>query len=504
MNRHRFLLVCLGLAAGGLVPARAEERNAWPFAVQQRSPAGQITSTTALGPLFFEKNLPDGGRSRGFRPFYLERTDSSGRIVESSSLYPLFTYRGDAESYNWSVFNLINRSGLQPGASPQLQPHQPERFAVWPFYFSRQTGDPATSYRGLLPIAGEIKDFYGYDRIAWILFPLYTEVDKRGARTTLAPWPFLRVTRGTETGFAIWPLFGWRERPGQFQNRYVLWPLIWNNTLQPSPEAPEGTPPTRQIGALPLYSREKNADFTNENFLWPFFGRTARTAPYRYDETRYLWPFLVQGRGDERRVNRWGPFYTHSVIKGYDKTWIGWPLWRQGKWEADGLAQTKTQFLFFLYFSVEQRSLTNPAAAPAEKVHLWPLLSAWDNGAGRRQFQFPSPLEVFFPNNDAIRDNWTPLFALFRYSQNAPGETRGSLLWDGITWETSAREARADFHLGPLLSVRSQSSARRIALLNGLIGIRRAPGERNWRFFWLDFPGTSAKLSPGATAPTIR
>jgi hypothetical protein len=52
--------------------------------------------------------------------------------------------------------------------------------------------------------------------------------------------------------------------------------------------------------------------------------------------------------------------------------------------------------------------------------------------------------------------------------------------------------------------VRSQSSASRIALLNGLLGIRRAPGERTWRFFWLDFSGNSATFFPGATAPSIR
>ena len=160
--------------------------------------------------------------------------------------------------------------------------------------------------------------------------------------------------------------------------------------------------------------------------------------------------------------------------------------------------------LYFLYASVEQRSLSNPNAAPAEKVHLWPLLSAWDNGAGRRQYQFPSPLEVFFPGNDLVRQTWTPLFALYRYDERAPGEARTSLLWDGVTWETSAREARAEFHLGPLLSVQSHAAAHRIALLNGVIGIRRNSGERTWRLFWLDFPGISPKLSPTAPATTDR
>ena len=26
----------------------------------------------------------------------------------------------------------------------------------------------------------------------------------------------------------------------------------------------------------------------------------------------------LQGRGDDRLVNRWGPFYTHSIAKGID------------------------------------------------------------------------------------------------------------------------------------------------------------------------------------------
>jgi hypothetical protein len=499
MNR-RHLLACLGLAAAWLAPLRAEERNAWPGPVRQLNAAGEVISTTVVGPLFFSKQLPEGGHASGFRPFYIERTNSAGSIAESASLYPLFSYRADDESYTWTVFNLINRSGLQPGASPKLRATYDEKFAIWPFYFSKQTGDPATSYRGLLPIGGSVKSFFGYDRISWVLFPLYVEVDKNDAHTVLAPWPFLRFTSGAEQGFAFWPLGGWRDRPGEFKRRYALWPLIWNHTLYPHDDATAGTPPTRQVGFIPFYTREKSADFVNVNFVWPFFGYTEKTAPFHYHETRYLWPFLVQGNGDDRRVNRWGPFYTHSVIKGYDKTWIGWPFWRQAKWEADNLAQTKTQFLFFLYWSIEQRSLTNPNATPAEKTHLWPFISAWDNGAGHRQFQIPSPLEVFFPNNDLVRQTWTPLFALYRYDQRAPGNVRNSLLWDGVTWEHNQAAQTAEFHLGPILSVQRKPSERRIAIGNGLFGAKRAAGERSWRFFWLDFPPKPATIPTAATA----
>ena len=499
---HRHLLACLGLAAGWLAPARAEERNAWPATVKQVNDQGQVVSTTAAGPLFFSKPLPEGGRASGLRPFYIQRTQPSGLVVEAACLYPLFVYRADDEAYSWTVFNLINGSGLRPGTSPKLHSSKDDKFAVWPFYFSRQTGDPATSYRGLLPIGGSIKSFYGYDRISWVLFPLYVEVDQKEAHTVLAPWPFLRFTSGAEQGFAFWPLFGWRDRPGVFQRRYALWPLIWNHTLYPRDDAPAGTAPTRQVGFIPFYTREKSADFVNVNFVWPFFGYTEKTAPFHYHETRYFWPFLVQGNGDDRRINRWGPFYTHSVIKGYDKTWIGWPLWRDAKWEADNLAQRRTQFLFFLYWSLEQRSLSNPQAAPAGKTHLWPLFSAWDNGAGRRQVQIPSPLEVFFPNNDLVRQTWTPLFALYRYDHRAPGNVRTSLLWDGVTWEHNDAQQRAEFHLGPILSVQRNAAERRIAFGNGLFGAKRAAGERGWRLFWLDFPSKTATVP--TAAPTTR
>ena len=198
IRRH---LAYLGLTAAMLAPVRAEEHNAWPVRVVQTDPAGQATSTGWAGPLFFEKPNAAGGHDAGFRPFYIEHTDATGRRTEISCLYPLFTYRADSDAYVWSVFNLVNRYGRAKGSAPELAKVNHDRFDIWPFYFSRNTGDPATSHRGLFPIFGDVKGFMGYDRFAWVLLPLYAEVDKRGYHTTLAPWPFLRVTTGAEKGF---------------------------------------------------------------------------------------------------------------------------------------------------------------------------------------------------------------------------------------------------------------------------------------------------------------
>jgi len=191
--------------------------------------------------------------------------------------------------------------------------------------------------------------------------------------------------------------------------------------------------------------------------------------------------------------------YTHSIIKGYDKTWVLWPLFRHAEWQEAGIAQEKDQFLIFLFWSQTQRSLTNPAAAPANKTHLWPLFSSWDNGAGRRQVQVLSPLEIFFPTNDVVRQLYTPLFALYRYDRSDPAAYRHSLLWNAVTYRRSA--TGKEFHLGPLFSVQSGVETQRIALGNGLIGLTRRPGERVWRPFLFDFSRKTNNKSAGAPPP---
>jgi len=309
----------------------------------------------------------------------------------------------------------------------------------------------------------------GFDRLSWAPFPLYVETVKKGTHVTYVPWPVVKVIQGSENGFALWPLFGVTTGPAPARHSFFLWPLIWDNTLEPRPDAPEGAAPGTEFGFLPFYTRETAPGMISENYLWPFFGYTERTLPYRYSERRYFWPFFVQGHGDDRLVNRWGPFYTHSDIKGTDTTWVGWPLWHRKTWVDGDIRQTKTQFFYFVYWSLDEASVSRPAAAPAYKRHLWPLLSVWDNGAGSRQVQFPSPLEVFFPDNPDMRETWTPLFSIYRYDRRPTGETRNSLLWGAVTWRRDASQDLVEFHLGPL------------------IGMRRRPGGPGWSILAFDF-----------------
>jgi hypothetical protein len=482
----------LAFASSGAGELRAEE-NLWPVRVAQTDPAGNVTSWQAVGPLLYRKPAADGGTVGGVRPLYAQWTNPDGSQRETNVLYPLFTYRTDGETYRWSVLQLVNRSGDRAAREAALPPAMRYRtFDLWPVWFSRHTGEPGSSYSALFPVAGEIKSRFGYDRLSFVAFPLYGRAERRGAVTTATPWPFIKTTRGSESGFALWPLFGWREQPERFDHRFWLWPLGWSNTDAPALDAPPGAAPARSVGFLPFYSRDSAPGFTNTSFLWPFFGYTDRTAPNRYHETRYFWPLLVQGRGDGREVFRFAPLYTHSLNKGVSKTWVVWPLYREKRWDDLKVSQTQRQLFYFIYRSTTQRSRTNPAAEPAEKTTVWPLFSEWDNGAGRVQFQFPSLLEVFFPDNERIRASWSPLFALYRYDQQAPGYLHHEWLWGLVSSRRTPREH--EFHLGPLFSSQQGDAGRRVALGNGLVAWQRGAADGRWRFSWFDFLVKAPKL----------
>src|SRR4051812_38118531 len=218
MNYLR-LTALFGLAAA-VAAARADvtqhERNAWPVLVNQAGAAGQPASWNAAGPFLFSRPTTDEpGRQSGFRPLWVQTRDARGDFRSALFLYPLFTYRITGDSYKWSVLELINGTGRRADApAPKSELERTDGgFDVWPFWFSRQTGDPATSYHAFFPVVGTIKHRLVYDRLSWVVWPLYFRSEKRGAVTPSTPWPILGVTRGTATGFRLWPLFGWQERP---------------------------------------------------------------------------------------------------------------------------------------------------------------------------------------------------------------------------------------------------------------------------------------------------
>jgi len=485
----------LGLTGLCCSTAGAEELNYWPLVVEQtfsdEPQSGRMPGWQAAGPFLFGQTEADGSKSGGFRPFYVYTSDPASRTAESDFLYPLLSHRTDETGSRWSLLELVNSQQPKPFAPPG---ERDRGFDFWPIYFSHDTGDPATSYHAVFPIQGTIINRFGDDRISWTLFPLYSRFEKHGLITTEAPWPIIKVFNGDGNhGFAVWPLFGWQAKAGAYHEQYYLWPLIYKNESKLSQPKPEV-----DLGVLPFYARDENAESLSETYVWPFFGYTHRTAPYRYDETRWLWPLLVQGRGDDRLINRWAPFYTHSNIKGDDKHWVLWPFFRREEWTEAGLKVSKTQVLYFFFWSLRERSEKNPALRTADKTHFWPLASYWDDGAHHRQIEILSPFEVFFQENEPVRRAYSPLLSAYRYEQFAPDDTQTSLLWNAVSLRRSP--GLREFHLGPLFKVDTRRDSARISLLSGLFGLRRDTAKGSWRPFVFDFSSKAGNMATMAAS----
>lgn len=464
--------------------ARAEE-NLWPLFVIRKDPARQVEAAEYVGPLFFHVQAP-GAKSAGFRPLFM--TAQTGDAKQGNFLYPFFTWRSKPGVRYFSFFQLVTfRSFDDPGRKPE------DHFEIWPVYFSHKANDPADSYTAVFPIAGTLRNRLGKDRWSFVLFPLYLQTEDHNQRVTHTPWPFIRRIDGPGyKGFEFWPLFGQREHTGISKQSFWLWPLGMKTSGKLDQPVPD-----ERFAMIPFYMKETGAGYRSETYVWPFFGYTHRTEPYVYNERRYLWPFLVQGRGDNRYVNRWGPFYTYSNIKGRQKTWYFWPLVRSQRWEDDGLRHEKDTLFYFVYSSLTQRSVSNPAAAPARRVHVWPLYSSWADGTGREQVQMLSPFDVFFPFNETVRQLWTPLFSLYRYERTADAATRHSFLWNAITSRKTATSS--EFHLGPLFSNDRTGDQRRVAFLSGVFGMQRTAA--GWRPFLFDFRMKAANKADTASTP---
>jgi len=145
----------------------------------------------------------------------------------------------------------------------------------------------------------------------------------------------LRFIHGDgDRGFEFWPLFGHRGRAHDYDEQFYLWPLFYKSTKI------FGAATRRQTGALPFYTRDTRPGFISETMAGPF-SVTPPDDPVKYDEKRYFWPFLVQGRGDVRYVNRWGPVYYPLHHQRLRQDLVCLAALRHAQWADQGIAQER-------------------------------------------------------------------------------------------------------------------------------------------------------------------
>lgn len=437
-----------------------------------------IVSRQFLGPLIEFSESGDMPYATA-RPVFIHYYNDDDTLWRLHVVPPVFNYYRQGESVRWDIYQLIRYRHL----TFQQDIHPVTSFQIFPIYFSHETGHEDTSYWGLFPIYGELQNFIGIRKINWVLFPLYARFERsHGEIRHSAPWPIIRWQTGPDSsGFAFWPLYSHFRHDKVYNRTSILWPIYYRNI-----EKPQSEHPSLSTGVLPFYALEEGPGVIDETFLFPFFGYRRQSAPLpEYSEVRYFWPLFVQGKGTDRELNRWAPFYTYSRNKTWEKRWLMWPFFKHRIRHEKGLRIDQQQFLFFLVWRNRQTSLANPDLPAATMTHVWPLYSELDNGAGLYQLQLLSPLEVFFPHNQTFRDLYSPLFALYRLQRTPEGETSRSFLWNLITAKTNDHEQKVS--IGPLINWHDSDESYEVNFLHGLFSIgRNSNGERTLSLFWIE------------------
>ena len=388
--------------------------------------------TSFLGPV--AEDITFGtSETKAFRPFCVTNVDSATGLGWEASLYPLYCRHDFPDgTYRWSVLE------LWIGAKSRSMQEQPAKDTeIFPIYWHYDTGRKEDSYTAVFPIYGTVRNHLFQKEINWVLFPGYLKLSQQDRSDRYYFFFFRsRTGEGGAHGGAVWPLYGHYEKPGKYDNTYMLWPLMYDN-IGAQPESLGGGN-MEKTGFLPFITTETAPGLDSRSYLWPFFGYTNEWAPRKnYHEVRYLYPFVVRARGEYKNADRYLPFYTYETTPDHRKTWYMWPIFKQEDTRIASMDVHKDQVLYILYKNEIQ---TAPGRDfKARKTQVWPLFGYSDNGAGKKQFMVLNPFDPIFGGNDMIRQTWTPFFVLYR-SERSGAAVRHSVLWNTFLYERDGQK----------------------------------------------------------------
>lgn len=389
--------------------------------------------------------------------------------IDEYFLYPFGHAYREENSRGWMcMFNLFHYRVYHDGASIR------SNGTFMPFYFY-QSGYGDDDYRAIWPIGGKTRGFLGKERAEWFMWPLYVKTVKQGTTHVWRPWPIWDKSTGVVQGMAIYPIGG-HFRSADQESRFFLWPLGYKHQSFKHQ--------TLRKGFLPFYAYEETPNVKDVSIGWPFFGRRVEKQP-AYQERRLFWPLVVIGKGTQRCVKRYAPFYTHSENKrnNYSKTWYLWPFIKEQRWREGRVDVHQEQVLYFLFWHQEQFEQDTHRFL-GSKTHFWPLYSYWDNGKGHKQMQMISPIEPIFQSNEKLRDLYMPIFNLYRYDET-PEVVQQSFLFNCFKERRIVKTGEVEMNCGFLVSYANTQKKKYFSLFNGLIEYKKVGDVKTFRLFWI-------------------
>jgi hypothetical protein len=395
----------------------------------------------------------NGASFYAVRPFYSHTADPATERWRKDYLWPLYTKKGfQEEQYSRFLFF---------GYSADFTPED-DRHHNWviPFYFQGVDAN-GESYFALFPIGGTIHEFLGRDEIMFVLFPIFGKSRINDVKTTTVLWPIYSRSQGGKVDrFRVWPLYGTSSVLGEFDKKFVLWP-IYTSVQYTNDRNPGGG-----FILVPIYGHIKTEKADNYWLVPPFIRYTTSDDQWIVHAP---WPFIQMADGIMYKRIVW-PLYGKKHLGTLTRQYFLWPLIWNNKTEYVYYDQHRR--LAVPFFSYESKVVTKPTAGHevgevfSRYWKLWPLMS-WERNETDSRFR---TLDLWpLRNTPGIERNWAAYWTLYRRT-NADGAIGHDLLW-GLYRQTKSPE-RFEW-----------------SLLKGLVDYKKTQNNREYRFLFMTFGG---------------
>lgn len=402
-------------------------------------------------PLCERLDATNGMSFLAVRPFYSHVDDPASERWRKDYLWPLYTQKGfKDEQYSRFLF-----FGYSLDFSKDDDRH---RTWVIPFYFQGVDAN-GEGYFAIFPFGGTIHEFLGRDKIMFAAFPVFGKSQINDVKTTSVFWPIYSHSQGEKVDrVRVWPLYGQTDLHGEYQKKFVLWPL-YSSVKYTNERNPGGG-----FILVPIYGQIKTEKADNYWLVAPIFR-------YMHSDEQWIihapWPFIQLAGGEMHKRIFW-PIYGKKSLGTLSRQYVVWPILWNNKTKYARHTQNRRLIVPFVSYQTDvvthKTERYDVGDVSSKYWKIWPLMS-WERKDGNSRFR---TLELWpLRNTQGIERNWAPWWTLYR-RMNTDGEVGHHVLWGAYR--------------------QTQSSAGfEWSLLKGFVGYKKTETSRRYRFLFMWF-----------------
>lgn len=418
-------------------------------------------------------------------PFYGTYSHTDRAYSIRAVLYPVFYSHGTNYWKRWSVLYFWTGEDLYHQDTKNDQD-----FFLAPFLFWGSGETEEDNYFSVFPIAGTIKDKFGWDELNFFLFPVYSSWERNRYKAYSIVWPLIMWGGDgmRRSDFRVLPLYSSKVHRGKYNMKTVLWPIFqWGS------QGLDAKDPRHHFLFLPFYAHKYSESGQMEAYsiLYPFsLVAWGRDDAVNAKEFRMFW-FLYQNMQSDSpyiRKHVIFPFYAHyqfgSPELEYYKTMDFYLILIGNLRTRSAIIDSSYDFFIPFYYSHSQYYKKEDEYASALK--LWPLFHSFSDTNGSNGWQ---TLTLWPFPDDYIDRTWGPLYSLAEYREHTNGDQHFGLflrIYSQYWNEEDKRVFLAGF------DYRNSTDHFHFRFLGGLLGFQRHRRlesdtfENTLQLFWFD------------------